>query len=292
MNLFMKIAISVLLLISTSESFAKKRFKIPSDDKVMLHVGQKTVKPLYQELDPTNINIFVWNMYKGSIPSWGQDYIDLTKYYDVLLLQEMWMNGAMKKVINSDDTFNYHMATSFLDRKRSYTPSGVAIASYVEPELTFFQRSKYREPFIKTPKMTVFADFALKGMDKRLRVASIHAINFVSKRKLKHQLHRVAQALKNHDGPVVLGGDFNTWSKKKIRIMRRAMQDAGLVEVQFKSWGQERMKKFGNILDYVWVRGVDVLDSNVYHKIRSSDHKAMSVRISIQGAFLPLAKLN
>lgn len=281
MKSFLTATLILTFFISSPQAFAKKRFRVPSHKDVMLHVGQKTVKRLTQELDPSQINIFVWNMYKGAIPEWKEDYVQLVKFFDILLLQEMWMDGAMKSVIMSDDTYNYHMATSFYDTKRGNTPSGVAIASYVEPELTFYQRSKYREPFIKTPKMSLFADFALKGMDKKLRVVTLHAINFVGKRKLRHQLNQIRNKIKNYDGPVVLGGDFNTWSKKKIKVMRKMARQAGLTEVKFDKWGAKRLSKFGNILDYIFVKGVKVIDSHVFHKIKSSDHKAMSVTISI-----------
>lgn len=278
-------AITGAALLFSTPLLAKKRYTVPPLDQVMLHMGQKTIKSLDQavdqELDPTEINIFVWNMYKGAIPTWKKDFVRLTKFFDVLLLQEMWMDGAMNEAITKDETFSYHMATSFLDTKRSNTASGVAIASFVEPVKTFFQRSKYREPFIRTPKMALFADFALKGMTKKLRVATIHAINFVSKKKHRHQLRKMFEGLKDHTGPIVLGGDFNTWSKKKLRAMRSMARNAGLTEVKFKKWGSKRMHMFGNILDHIWVRGVNVIDTHVFYKIKSSDHKAMSVRISI-----------
>lgn len=281
MNLFIRASIAALLIFSSPEILAKKRYSVPPLNQVMSQYGQKSIKSLNQELDPSEINILVWNMYKGSIPEWRTDYVQLVKFFDILLLQEMWMDGAMKEVIGSDDTYTYHMATSFFDRKKKNTPTGVAIASYVEPEVLFFQRSKYREPFIKTPKMALFADFALKGMTKKLRVVTLHAINFVSKRKLKHQLDNIASALKKHKGPIVLGGDFNTWSKKKIKIMRKMAKKAGLTEVKFSKWGAKRLSIFGNIVDYIWVKDVNVLDSYIFHQIQSSDHKALSVKISI-----------
>lgn len=282
MKFLLRTALIVLLLFNSSKVLAKKRYVIPPDDRVMLHVGQKGIKRLNHELNPDNIRIFVWNMYKGAIPKWKEDYVQLTKFFDILLLQEMWLDGAMKDVILSDDTFTYHMATSFFDRKKRNTPTGVAIASYVEPELLFYQRSKYREPFIKTPKMALIADFAIKGMKKKLRVATLHAINFVGKKKLRHQLREIRKALNKHDGPIVLGGDFNTWSKKKIKVMRAMAYEAGLTEVRFSKWSSKRLRIFGNTLDYIWTKGVKVIDSHVFHKIQSSDHKAMSVTIAIE----------
>ena len=55
----------------------------------------------------------------------------------------------------------------------------------------------------------------------------IFACGLLAKRKFgyKKQLLRIAKVIKNHKGPVVFGGDFNSWSKGKIRVMMQIIKE-------------------------------------------------------------------
>ncbi len=277
------IRISILLafVFSTSIADAKWRWQVPENDEVMIEINSERSELVTRNtLNPNEIDIFVWNMYKGDKPDWQRDYKNLTPSYDILILQELWLDHRMLQTFYEDETFSYHMATSFIDRKRSDTPTGVGTASKVEPIRTFWQRSKYREPFIRTPKMVLFTEYALEGTSKTLLTGNIHAINFVSSRKLRHQLKNMAKVFAAHDGPAVMAGDFNTWSKKKMKYLHEFARDSGMTEVKFDN-GHQRMKTFGKYLDYIFVKGADVYDSHVFGNIDGSDHKPMTVKISV-----------
>lgn len=269
----------LLSLLLSQVAFAKKRIT-PSDDKVMIQIGDHSGR-VPKALNPNEINIFAWNMYKGRMEGWEQDYKKLTPGHDILLLQELWMDGPMLKVFKEDQVFSYHMATAFIDTEENNAASGVGIASEVRPTKTFFQRSKYKEPFIGTHKMVLFASYPLEGNSHELLTGTIHAINFVSAKKLRHQLQDAAKAIKAHNGPVVFGGDFNTWSDKKLEYLAEFAKDAGLTEVEFPN-GNERMTGKGKFLDYLFVKGVDVHDSYVHSQYEGSDHKALYVKISVK----------
>ena len=267
--------LAVTLIFALPHTTEAKRYVIPKDTDVMVQLNQAQSN----ELDGDNLNIFVWNMYKGAKENWTRDFKKITGEADVLLLQEIYLDPKMKLAF-MDDFRKYHLATSFYDTKNSNVPSGVGTASTVKPVRSFWQRSHYREPIIRTPKMVIFNEYDLKDHDQNLMTANIHAINFVSTRKLKHMLGQAARVLKEHNGPVVFGGDFNTWSKRKIRAMRDILKKAGLKEISFQK--DSRMKTFGNVLDYVWVRGFEVVKSKVYGNINGSDHKAMEVVLKLQ----------
>lgn len=261
------------------KAHAKKRIT-PSDGDVMSQYGQ--YKEDRNALNPNEINIFVWNMYKARQEGWEQDFKELVPNYDILLLQELWIeeNGLMKRVFEEDPKFTYQMCTAFYDTKEEAL-SGVGIGSEVKPIDVSWQRSKYKEPMIGTHKMVIFAEYALDGRSETLLTGSIHAINFVSAKKLRDQLQKVAQKVKAHQGPVVFAGDFNTWSDQKLEYLAEFAKDAGLTEVIFPN-GDDRMTGKGKFLDYIFVKGVDIHSSYVFGERTGSDHKALEVKLSVK----------
>jgi endonuclease/exonuclease/phosphatase (EEP) superfamily protein YafD len=255
------------------------KYVIPEDDKVIQKFGNYDTT--LKNLDPQSIKVLVWNMYKGQNPSWREDFLSLSQNKDVLLLQEIYTTDLMLDTFAESD-FGFEMATSFLNSKEGYLATGVGNASKVKPLSIFYQRSPDLEPFIKTPKMVSFTEFALEGEKEKVIFISIHAINFVSARKLERQLMQVEQFLRTWKGPVVFAGDFNTWSKKKIGVMRGMARRLGLSEVQFDPNEDDRMETFGNKLDYIFTKGLRHLNSKVHGSILGSDHKALEVELAIE----------
>ncbi|PIP88520.1 MAG: hypothetical protein COW79_17305 [Bdellovibrionales bacterium CG22_combo_CG10-13_8_21_14_all_38_13] len=88
------------------------------------------------------------------------------------------------------------------------------------------------------------------------------------------QLNDIAKVVRAHKGPVVWAGDFNTWSKKKLRVMHELMAKLELTEAPF---GPGRMKVFGNVIDFVFYKGLELRDSYVLPEVQGADHKPMVV---------------
>jgi endonuclease/exonuclease/phosphatase (EEP) superfamily protein YafD len=252
-----------------------RRFNIPPDSEVMVKFNKGKNIPAIPRND---IKVLVWNMYKAGKDSWHVDYPKVIKGMDILLLQEFFTNKRMMEVIQKDTDRDYYLSTSFKDKKHGMARTGVATASQYEATGYGWQRSYYREPIIRTPKMTGVTVFDLAGTDKDLLTLNIHAVNFVSTRKLKHMVYEGIKAANKHDGPVVFAGDFNTWSNKKQRMLFKMMKDHGFQNVGFKP--DTRMRTFGNILDFVFIRDLKLKYSKVYGDIEGSDHKAMEVHLS------------
>ncbi|TOE88347.1 endonuclease/exonuclease/phosphatase family protein, partial [Vibrio parahaemolyticus] len=67
-----------------------------------------------------------------------------------------------------------------------------------------------------------------------LAVINVHAINFtVGTEEYTSQLSALETLLKQHSGPIVFAGDFNSWSEYRITAMKQALREANLREVQF-----------------------------------------------------------
>lgn len=248
---------------------------VPSIKDIMQEMGEFTET----SLNPNSIKILVWNMYKGANPTWLQDFEELAKDQDILVTQEMYLNDMMKEVFDNHEGYGYHTATSFMYLP-SKTRTGVASASKVRPTKFKYQRSRVFEPVIDTPKMALETFYKLKGTDQELMVVNIHAINFVSSYDLSIQLKDLAEDIKRFKGPVVFAGDFNTWSKEKLYFMNKIIVEGlGMKEVAFKE--DHRKKVFGNIIDYVFIKGLEVVDSKSYGNIEGSDHTPMTVELRL-----------
>lgn len=247
---------------------------IPKHKDVMTSIGE----PNRADLNPDSIRVVVWNMYKGQNESWTKDFKFLAHNSDILMLQEMYLDEKMKDAFEGDVDHEYHTATSFIYRKGNIR-TGVATAGKVAPTSFFYQASKVREPGINTPKMALFAMYPIAGSEKDLLTINIHAINFVTTRGLARQIKDIEEVMRKHDGPLIFAGDFNTWSKGKLRFIRLMASRHNLNEVKFKN--DTRMVTFGQKLDYVFYRGLTLSSEKVWGELLGADHKALDVVFKI-----------
>lgn len=229
-------------------------------------------EPTKEVLNPYSIKVLVWNMFKGKKPSWESDFKSLTESIDIALLQETYLDYQMTRVFRDHPSIQFKTATSFILVSRGSVHTGTTIGSNTKMKDIDYKISEDREPIIKTPKVVTYAKFDIKVSKKQLLVVTIHALNFVNSKKLIGQLRDIAKIVRAHDGPVIWGGDFNTWSKKKLRNTRELMHELGMKEVPF---GVGRMEVFGNVLDYVFYKGLKLRDSYVLAQTQGSDHKPM-----------------
>lgn len=88
------------------------------------------------------------------------------------------------------------------------------------------------------------------------------------------QLDPIGDQIASHRGPVILAGDFNAWSRQRINALQHFAQDAGLQEVEFRV--DHRSRAFGRPLDFIFYRGLTVIDASVL-VTRASDHNPLIV---------------
>ncbi|MDD0853903.1 endonuclease/exonuclease/phosphatase family protein [Halobacteriovorax sp. GB3] len=250
--------------------------KIPTKNKMQIKFGQAQS----EELDPEHISLLVWNMYKGEKESWSEDINELGQSRDILILQEMFLNEKMKSTFEEFKDHQFDAGISFI-YEEDMIPTGVITASKVEPIFSNAVRSPRREPIIKTPKMSMVTKYKLKGLKESLLVLNIHAVNFVSTKKLSYQLYNLASIAKEHKGPIIFAGDFNTWSKKKANLLFDLMNRLGLKVVKFDKEHDDRMRVFGRIIDFIFIKGLSYSDAKVWGQIEGSDHKAMTVNLKV-----------
>lgn len=273
----MKILATAILTLTFFSTIAEaKRYIIPKDQNVVTNIN--TQSPMISELNQS-FSVLVWNIYKGKIVGWEADHDKLSSQADILLFQEAYLNPRMKRVFGNSNDFNFVMATAWEDAKYSNTKSGVVTGSRVFPVKINWQRSYFREPGLKTPKMNLFTEYPIAGSDKTLLVGNIHGINFVKSWKLKHMIDQAANVIEQHQGPVLFAGDFNTWTRTKMTMMNKTLKKIGLNSIKFSP--DNRKKFLGRPLDHIWIKDLEVLDSKILSNITTSDHKPMTISVRV-----------
>lgn len=220
--------------------------------------------PSARRLDPAAIRMLTWNIHKQSDDGWADDLERFAAANDVLLLQEVALVDALQQVLRREG-LRFVMGSSFIYEDADY---GVLTATRVAPIAACTQRVV--EPLLGIPKSAVIAWLPLAGTDATLAVANVHSINFtLTQDAYDAQLDALADVLAQHDGPIVLGGDLNTWSAARLAAVRRTAQRLGLVEIPFAKDGRTRF--LGNQVDHLLVRGLTVTASTTT-AVDSSDH--------------------
>lgn len=227
-------------------------------------------KPL---ISGNQLNILVWNIFKqkreNSIRLLEQ-YVDDTS---LILLQEAQTNARLinfvtqyKKIADQVPAYAFNNLYA-----------GVMTISDTYPlcSLPF----KAKEPLIRVPKSALITKYQLNDQQQILLVANIHAINFSFGVKIyNQQIKMLYSQMLNHQGPVILAGDFNSWSRQRLNLVYQLIRKLGLKPVNFAT--DMRKTFLGRPLDFVFYRGLKVADAEIIHT-DSSDHNPLLVNFMV-----------
>src|SRR6202011_3621910 len=99
-------------------------------------------------------------------------------------------------------------------------------------------RTRFVEPLLRTSKATMVSHYPIGNTDsdvEDLLVVNIHGINFKSITAFRDQTDEVSRIIEFHRGPVICGGDPNTWSSARTEYFNSAMTKVGLIKVPFET---------------------------------------------------------
>ena len=194
------------------------------------------------------------------------------------MIQEAWESSDFIESLSATDISEAVMARSWLDGKRENTATGVMTLSRAHSARVKWVRSPGREPFVKTPKMTLISFYNLEGLDEQLMVLNIHALNFTSLNSFKSTLNQLKERIQNHQGPILFAGDFNTHLNSRFSFMQSYFKELNFRQVQFLP--DNRFRILGRYLDFTFVRGLKVLSAQAV-KTTGSDHHPMLLKLSL-----------
>lgn len=214
----------------------------PDSEVISRHDGQ--VSP--RDRLPNRIRVMVWNILKAERESWSSEFIRWSADRNLILLQESLLSPTVKDAWFLSPDHHHIFAASFLWEKKWMT--GVSTGSTAETLSSHFLRSPDREPFTRTPKMTLRTEYTLSS-GQRLRVYNTHALNFVDDAAFERQLQEVAADLAGWSGSVIWAGDFNTSDDTRMNILIEQANHQGLVRVPTND------KPAVQNLDHIFTRG-------------------------------------
>ena len=223
-------------------------------------------------LDKNSIKLFNWNIQKsqnsGSLDDLGQFSLDM----DLVLIQEAALNEDLIAAVKHAKYWSF--APGYQTKEQI---TGVMTLSNAEP-LVQCNLTNW-EPWLRTPKATSITEYGLEASRKTLVVVNIHAINFtLGVKAFKKQLEQVQQILVEHEGPIIVSGDFNTWRKQRVVLLDAMAQSLDLKPLIFDA--DHRRTAFGHHLDHIYVRDLAATETAT-QVVDTSDHNPMSVNLSM-----------
>jgi endonuclease/exonuclease/phosphatase (EEP) superfamily protein YafD len=217
-----------------------------------------------------------WNVYKGQRENWQDDFRQYSNMHDILIIQEAHLDNATEELL--DKTHRYWTLNTAFYLNDAVT--GVMNASKVKPLYSCGQRTA--EPLIRLPKTGLISYYPVAGQVEYLLVANLHGINFsYGVDVYKHQLNELYEAMRYHQGPIILAGDFNTWSDERMQVLMDYVDRLSLSALDYTSHNHTRTLVFGNALDHVFYRGLELVEHNTWY-VTSSDHNPTSASFRIK----------
>ncbi|MCF7361129.1 hypothetical protein C1N32_10010 [Vibrio diazotrophicus] len=256
-------------------------FNIPEHPQ-LITVGENSVgQPLvcFQDdkalpLDQQGqLGLLVWNIYKQNREGWSEELSRLSSDAQLLLLQEASLNSGLKQWL-SDQGWEGNQVNAFKVMGES---AGVINLARTTPNLACGYTEM--EPWLRLPKSGIYARYPLSN-GQVLAVVNLHAVNFTyGTNEYQLQLQALANELSQHTGPIIVAGDFNSWSEERMRVMKQVLTSLGLNEVSFSPDNRVRFIS-GLPLDHVFYRGLK-LENAKAPESDASDHNPLLLSFSL-----------
>ncbi|CAI2485836.1 Uncharacterized protein conserved in bacteria [Serratia ficaria] len=214
------------------------------------------------------LRVMVWNIFKQQQADWLSVLKSHGKDAQLVLLQEAQTTPELV----SFATANYLAADQVPAFALPQHPSGVMTLAAAHP--VYCCPLREREPLLRLAKSALITVYPLFN-GQLLMVVNIHAVNFsLGVDVYSKQLGPIGEQIANHQGPVIMAGDFNAWSRKRINALYEFASDMALREVSFTD--DHRRKAFGRPLDFVFYRNLGVAEASVL-VTSASDHNPLLV---------------
>ncbi len=222
-----------------------------------------------QGLDPQHIRLLNWNIYKQSRDQLISDLNGYAKTHDILTLQEARLDRDLLTLLKQWN-LNWIINSAFYLHGDA-TGVMTAAAQSALSSCGFL----VNEPLIYLPKAALITEYPLQERDQTLLVANLHGINFsLGLEAYRQQLDNLYQSLKHHQGPMIVAGDFNSWSDERMAQVMAMVNKLSLSKLDYRI--NNKTHRFGKAIDHVFYRQLEPLSKQV-PRVTSSDHNPISV---------------
>ncbi len=215
----------------------------------------------------SRFSLLVWNVHKENQRK------DFAKHFstlmqknpsDVLLLQEV------KYPKKSDFLFNNYSFALGANIETKQSLFGVLTAAQCSfDDITSSLSTKKELGFI-SHKSFLISKHKLQNA-QTLYLVNIHAVNFVSLKSFAFELEKIKQNLLELDGPLIIGGDFNNWNKKRLKLLENFQKELGLSKLEIEEMHHVK-QIFSQAIDHIYYRGIKPLQAVAIDTKNISDH--------------------
>jgi endonuclease/exonuclease/phosphatase (EEP) superfamily protein YafD len=221
------------------------------------------------ELNARNFVVLNWNSYKGKKKGWQEDFDRLSSQSDLVIMQEGHLNVDLQDLLNKRQ-YKWDIAKAFIYRD---TYHGVLTASRIKPD--FLCSLRQPEPLSGIPKTVLITRYPLANTVESLVVANVHMINFsLDIAAYRAQLTKIAEIVAQHQGPLIVAGDFNSWNTARQSTLAEFMQELDLRQVGFED--DKRVTFMGQNVDHIFYKKLLPIEAFT-EKVTTSDHNPMLV---------------
>lgn len=205
--------------------------------------------------DDGHLGVLVWNIYKQNEDNWQKALTQYAQKSQLMMLQEASLSDEFKAWIEKQSWgASYVSAFKVFD-----VGAGVLNLANQMPKTACAYTAV--EPWILLPKSGLYASYALSN-GQTLAAINVHAINFtIGTEEYTEQIQALEEALAKHKGPVIMGGDFNTWSEDRMMELTSLVDELGLQEVNFTP-DNRRLFVNGLPLDHLFYRGLKLIKAH------------------------------
>lgn len=215
---------------------------------------------------------------------------------DILLFQEVFMASPEAEAFDQNPDYFGNLITRSYNMDWVFAPNlikndtfgGVLTASSFRLVDSRAFISDSCEYLTRTPKTSVVTFYDLGRGAPRLMVVNVHGINIKpGMSEFKRQLHRVAEFVKKHDGPVILAGDFNTWRLRRYELLDTLAEELGFEKVEFSKAKQTKsFMGWGYPLDHIYISSDSLAvvkgSELVLDGLSVSDHTPLWVELKLR----------
>ncbi len=237
-------------------------------ENVQCATATGAVAPIEQD----RFGVLVWNIHKGQDQGWQNAIQQFAQDKDFVLLQEVTDRQNIAHLFSDEfSTALYVTAFAYLGQQ-----SGVNSLSRFVPQ-TYCAGASV-EPWIRIPKVGNAMRFPLAD-GRYLLTVNLHLVNFeLNPTYYYRQLTDMMALIAQHQGPIILAGDFNSWNGRRLALIRQLVAQYQLQEIRFTP--DHRLRFFGNPLDWVFVRGFKTIQATTL-QTSSSDHNPLLLELEL-----------
>ncbi len=212
-------------------------------------------------------SLLVWNIHKENQQLAFQDKLTEILHKrpsDFILFQE---TKYPKSSPYTFENYSYAIASNIETSKNIF---GVLTAAKVAFIKINSNLTTLRELGIATRKSLLISQHQLSN-GKILHMVNLHAINFVSLKSFTLELEKIKIELLQYSGAMIIGGDFNNWSTKRVKVLEAFQKELSLEKADVDEYHHIK-HVFSKPLDHIFYRGVKLIKAEAIDTKKISDH--------------------